>query len=103
MGGQRSQRRKWLKCFEGIQAVWFVAALSSYDTTLLEAPPVVRMKTAASSPQLAANCNLSLLPSAESTAGEFRPFCLHLCQRHLQEDLDGESVPPCGGETGAFG
>lgn len=44
MGGQRSQRRKWLKCFEGVQAVWFVAALSSYDATLLEASPVVRMK-----------------------------------------------------------
>lgn len=44
VGSQRSQRRKWLKCFEGIQAVWFVAALSCYDATLLEASPVVRMK-----------------------------------------------------------
>lgn len=44
VGSQRSQRRKWLKCFEGIQALWFVAALSSYDTTLMEASPMVRMK-----------------------------------------------------------
>eukprot|EP00066_Takifugu_rubripes_P002647 XP_003964702.2 PREDICTED: guanine nucleotide-binding protein G(o) subunit alpha-like isoform X1 [Takifugu rubripes] len=44
VGGQRSQRRKWLKCFEGIQAVWFVAALSSYDTTLMEASPVNRLQ-----------------------------------------------------------
>lgn len=44
VGGQRTERRKWLKCFEGIQAVWFVTALSSYDMTLMEVPPVVRMK-----------------------------------------------------------
>lgn len=50
-------------------------------------------ETAAFSPQLAPNCNLSLLPSAESTAGEFGPFRLHLRQRHLQEDLNGEWLP----------
>ncbi|XP_060882673.1 guanine nucleotide-binding protein G(o) subunit alpha-like [Labrus mixtus] len=36
VGGQRSERRKWLSCFDCIQAVLFVVALSSYDTTLLE-------------------------------------------------------------------
>lgn len=41
VGSQRSDRRKWLRCFEGIQAVWFVVALSSYDMTLTEVPPMV--------------------------------------------------------------
>lgn len=41
VGGQRSERRKWLSCFEGIQAVLFVVALSSYDMTLMEDPSVV--------------------------------------------------------------
>lgn len=41
VGSQRSERRKWLSCFEGIQALWFVVALSSYDMTLTEVPPMV--------------------------------------------------------------
>lgn len=41
VGGQRSERRKWLSYFECIQAVLFVVALSSYDMALLEVPSVV--------------------------------------------------------------
>lgn len=85
VGGQRSERRKWLKCFEGIQAVWFVTALGSYDMTLMEVPPVVRMKRDHNCWILAAppHPNLQqivIFPSTESTAGEFRPFFVHLYQ-----------------------
>lgn len=41
VGGQRSERRKWLMCFDGIQAVLFVVALSCYDMTLMEVPSKV--------------------------------------------------------------
>ncbi|XP_075999149.1 guanine nucleotide-binding protein G(o) subunit alpha-like [Genypterus blacodes] len=44
VGGQRSERRKWLSCFDGIQAVLFVVALSSYDMSLTEDPSVNRLK-----------------------------------------------------------
>lgn len=37
MGGQRSDRRKWIDCFDQVTAVIFVAALSEYDQTLAEA------------------------------------------------------------------
>ncbi|KAH9052733.1 G-protein alpha subunit [Lactarius vividus] len=36
VGGQRSQRNKWIHSFEGITSVVFVTALSEYDQVLLE-------------------------------------------------------------------
>ncbi|CEQ40881.1 SPOSA6832_02536, partial [Sporobolomyces salmonicolor] len=31
VGGQRSERKKWIHCFEGVQVLLFVAAISEYD------------------------------------------------------------------------
>jgi guanine nucleotide-binding protein G(i) subunit alpha len=31
VGGQRSERRKWIHCFDGVTAVIFCVALSEYD------------------------------------------------------------------------
>lgn len=42
-GGQRSERKKWIHCFEGITAVLFVLALSEYDQVLFEDSRVNRM------------------------------------------------------------
>lgn len=36
MGGQRNERKKWIHCFEGVDAVIFVAAISEYDQKLFE-------------------------------------------------------------------
>uniref|UniRef100_A0A3P8YES9 Guanine nucleotide-binding protein G(O) subunit alpha n=2 Tax=Esox lucius TaxID=8010 RepID=A0A3P8YES9_ESOLU len=41
VGGQRTERRKWLNYFDRVQAVLFVVGLSGYDMTLMEDPSVV--------------------------------------------------------------
>lgn len=43
VGGQRSQRRKWIYCFDDVKAVLFVVSLSGYDMTLLEDANVNRL------------------------------------------------------------
>jgi len=36
VGGQRSERKKWIHCFKDVTAVIFVAAINEYDQTLFE-------------------------------------------------------------------
>jgi len=43
VGGQRSERRKWLGCFDIVKAVLFCVSLSEYNLTLYEDEKVNRM------------------------------------------------------------
>lgn len=36
VGGQRSERKKWIHCFENVTAIIFLVALSEYDQVLFE-------------------------------------------------------------------
>ncbi len=36
VGGQRSERKKWIHCFEGVTAIVFCVSLSAYDLMLAE-------------------------------------------------------------------
>nr|VZH92778.1 unnamed protein product [Spirometra erinaceieuropaei] len=44
VGGQSSERKKWILCFEGVDAIIFVAALSEYDLVILEDRQTNRMR-----------------------------------------------------------
>ncbi|KAM5202185.1 guanine nucleotide-binding protein G(t) subunit alpha-2 isoform 3-T7 [Hipposideros larvatus] len=42
VGGQRSERKKWIHCFEGVTCIIFCAALSAYDMVLVEDDEVLK-------------------------------------------------------------
>ncbi|TRY62764.1 hypothetical protein TCAL_11259 [Tigriopus californicus] len=44
VGGQRTERRKWIHCFDNVTSVFFLAAISGYDQTLEEDPTTNRLK-----------------------------------------------------------
>lgn len=44
VGGQRSERKKWIHCFENVTALVFLVALSEYDQMLYEDESVNRMQ-----------------------------------------------------------
>jgi guanine nucleotide-binding protein G(s) subunit alpha len=44
VGGQRNERRKWFLCFNGVSAIIFVAACSSYNMVLREDPSKNRLQ-----------------------------------------------------------
>lgn len=46
VGGQRSERKKWIHCFENVTAIVFLVAISEYDQVLAEDEGVNRIQEA---------------------------------------------------------
>jgi len=46
VGGQRSERKKWIHCFESVTAIIFLVAISEYDQMLYEDESINRMQEA---------------------------------------------------------
>jgi guanine nucleotide-binding protein G(o) subunit alpha len=44
VGGQRSERKKWIHCFEDVTAIIFIVAMSEYDQVLVEDENTNRMQ-----------------------------------------------------------
>lgn len=62
VGGQRSERRKWIHCFENVTSIIFLVALSEYDQVLAECDNEVRfaLSLAGFSPVLSScSCQLT--------------------------------------------
>ncbi|KAL8203313.1 UNVERIFIED_CONTAM: hypothetical protein K2H54_047738 [Gekko kuhli] len=47
VGGQRSERRKWIHCFENVTSIMFLVALSEYDQVLVESDNEISPQAAA--------------------------------------------------------
>lgn len=43
VGGQRSERKKWIHCFENVTSIIFMVAINEYDQTLIEDDNMNRM------------------------------------------------------------
>ena len=44
VGGQRSERRKWIHCFEDVSSIIFIASLAEYNMNLVEDNTVNRLE-----------------------------------------------------------
>lgn len=77
MGGQRSERKKWIHCFEDVTAIIFCVAMSEYDQVLHEDETTVMLANPIKI-VLLINARFSLF--AESNAGEFETVRFNLQQ-----------------------
>ncbi|XP_062842746.1 guanine nucleotide-binding protein G(i) subunit alpha-2a isoform X1 [Trichomycterus rosablanca] len=91
VGGQRSERKKWIHCFEGVTAIIFCVAMSAYDLVLAEDAEIVRPGfTVASCPLLRAVLlfsDLFLCALTEPHAREHEALRQHLQQQVVHRDL----------------
>lgn len=106
VGGQRTERRKWISCFEDVRAVLFVVALSGYDMTLVEDHSTVKpMRLCPRGSSLRDDGDVRLLVPAESYSGEHESLLCHLQQRVLLQHIYGEEFtrqrPQGGGRSHA--
>ena len=60
VGGQRSERKKWIHCFESVTSIIFCTALSEYDQVLLEDRNQVRQTFVCSIAFVSCSLSLSL-------------------------------------------
>uniref|UniRef100_A0ABI8ARC0 Guanine nucleotide-binding protein subunit alpha n=1 Tax=Felis catus TaxID=9685 RepID=A0ABI8ARC0_FELCA len=106
VGGQRSERRKWIHCFENVTSIMFLVALSEYDQVLVESDNEVRHLPPLPPPPCGRGpAHAHPLLPAEPHGGEQSPVPDH---HHLPlvPELLGHPVPqqegPAGGQDPAL-
>jgi len=57
VGGQRSERRKWIHCFQEVTAIFFIVAMSEYDQFLREEESTNRMEESLNLFEEICNCS----------------------------------------------
>ena len=96
VGGQRSERKKWIHCFESVTSIIFCTALSEYDQVLLEERNQVRscswclsgvFRSSRLRLYMRARCRQSRRRSRPRRRLPFSPPSLHAEQNRMQESL----------------
>lgn len=80
VGGQRSERKKWIHCFEDVTAIIFCVAMSEYDQVLHEDETTVRiLLSSCSCPWYISHESLSLVFQSASSNGHLISSSLLVC------------------------
>lgn len=85
VGGQRSERKKWIHCFENVTALLFLVAISGYDQCLVEDKDAVCLIAVAGS--LRGGIGLLTL-SLEPNAGSFDVVREHMQLAVVHSHID---------------
>ena len=102
VGGQRSERKKWIHCFEGVTAIIFCVALSDYDLVLAEDEEMVKTCLNSTHPEIHPLLFINSLTfsHSEPNAREHEAVRLHLQQQvvhgHLHHPLPQQERPVWG-------
>jgi len=99
VGGQRSERKKWIHCFEFVQAVLFVASLSAYNETMYEdedcnsmADSLTLFEEICNSPWFTNTSMILFLNKQDEFAKRIQNFPLKIC---FPEYKDENLYEPC--------
>lgn len=78
VGGQRSERRKWIHCFENVTSIIFLVALSEYDQILFESDNEVR--------RLLSSRYLWRTPTLEPRSIEANAYSIYIFSQNRMEE-----------------
>ena len=83
VGGQKSERRKWIHCFQDVTSILFLVSLSGFDQCLVEDKDAVR-----SCLSFVPNTDLTALPLPESNARRDDDLGLNMSFTVVQVHVD---------------
>ena len=85
VGGQKSERRKWIHCFQDVTSILFLVSLSGYDQCLIEDKDAVRFTQNIL-------CAPALIAALESNAGCNDDLGLNMSFTMVQADVNCEKT-----------
>ena len=96
LGGQKSERKKWLNCFENVTAVVFVAAISEYNQLMYEDNSTNRLseslqlfESICNSSYLTKTSMILFLNKCDLFAEKITTASLSVCFEDYPQNMDG--------------
>ena len=99
VGGQKSERRKWIHCFQDVTSILFLVSLSGYDQCLVEDKDAVRFSY---HHYFRSSITKLTSLSLESNAGCHDDLGLDMSLTVVQTDFDCNSFPSLSQESTSY-